>query len=150
MSQTVVNNTNNQAQINTDTSKIFVFNNRYENSTYDKTNSTYDDIVIPAGTLMGRIASTQKVIPLASGASDGSQFPIGVLAEDITVPASSSVSKSVSICVAGDVVQTKIELDGSDTLATVISDRSIFDRIQADTVGIKLVSTAEMTDYDNQ
>jgi len=150
MSQTVVNNTGNQAQINTDTSKIFVFNNRYENSTYDKTNSTYDDIVIPAGTLMGRIASSQKVIPLASGASDGSQFPIGVLAEDITIPASSSVSKSVSICVAGDVVQTKIELDGSDTLATVISDRSIFDRIQADTVGIKLVSSTEMTDFDNQ
>lgn len=150
MSQTVVNNTGNQAQVNTDTSKIFVFDNRYENSTYDKTNSTYDDIVIPAGTLMGRIAATQKVIPLASGASDGSQFPIGILAEDVTVPASSTVSKSVSICVAGDVAQSKIVLDGSDTLSTVISARSIFDRIQADTVGIKLVSTTEMTDYDNQ
>lgn len=150
MSQEVVNNTNNQAQVDTDVSKIFVNNNRYENATYEKTNSTYDDIVLPVGTLMGRIATSQKVIPLASGASDGSQYPVGVLAEEVTVPAGESVSKSVSICVAGDVVQGKITLDGSDTLATVISARSIFDRIQADTVGIKLVGGTEMTDFDNQ
>jgi len=149
MSQSVVLNTSSQATINTDTAKLFVFNNRYADVAYDGENDTYDDVVIPAGTLMGKISATQKVIPLASGASDGSQYPVGVLAEDITILAGDTVSKTVSICVAGDVEESLIVLDGSDTLATVISGRSIRDRIGADTDGIKLVAAIEMTSYDN-
>lgn len=145
-SNSIVLNTGQQAIVNFDVSKIFVWNNRYEKADY--TNSGYDDVVLAAGTLMGRVSATQEIIPLASGASDGSQYPVGVLAQDITVEGGATVS--LYICVAGDVVEDKVILDGSDTLSTVISGRSIRDRIAADTVGIKLVPSTELTGYDNQ
>ena len=139
-------NTGQQAIINTDLSKIFLWNNRYENALYN--NSAYDAVTLTAGTLMGRVSATGWVKPLASGASDGSQFPVGVLANDITVDGGDLVT--VSICVAGDVAQEMIILQGADTMETTISSRRLKDRIGADTVGIKLVQSTEMTGYDNQ
>jgi len=150
MSQEVVLDTANQLFANTDLTKIFVWNNRYINALFEDTNATYDDVTIPAGTLMGRIGASQLVVPLASGASDGSQFPLGILAEDIVVLASSSYSKNVAICVEGDVDESKVVLDGSDTLDTLISSRSIRDRIGSDTVGVNLVLADQLTGYDNQ
>lgn len=131
---------------NYDISKIFVGNNKYDTGNY--TNSTYDDVELAAGTLMGRIASTNKLVPHDSSASDGSQFPVGVLATDYTVLAGDNAV--LTICVAGDVVEDKITLADGDTMATVISSKTIRDRIGSDTVGIKLVGSIEMTAYDNQ
>lgn len=146
MSQnTIVLNTGQQAIINTDLSKIFVGNNRTETANF--TNDTYDDITLQAGTLMGRIAATNEITPLTSGASDGSQFPVGVLNQTRVVEAGDTVN--VAICVSGDVVESKVILQGSDTMNTVISGRTIKDRIGADTVGIKLVGSNELTDFDN-
>jgi hypothetical protein len=139
-------NTGQQAIINTDLSKIFIWNNRYENALYN--NSAYDAVTLSAGTLMGRVAATGWIKPLASGASDGSQFPVGILANDITVDGGDLVT--VAICVAGDVAEEMIILDGSDTMETTISDKRLRDRIGSDTVGIKLVQSTEMTGYDNQ
>jgi hypothetical protein len=136
----------NQITTNIDQSNIFVFNNRYE--TADYTNSTYDDVEILAGTLMGRVSATQEIVPLDSSASDGSQYPVGILAQDTTIEGGDTVS--LTICVAGDVVEDKVILADGDTMATVISGRSIRDRIGADTVGIKLVGSDQMTAYDNQ
>ena len=150
MSQTIVNNTGNFAQVNTDNTKIFIGDNRYQEFPYAKVNSTYDDIVVPAGTVMGRIGSTLKVIPLTSAASDGSENPVGILAEDITVLAGESYTKDVTLCVYGDVNTNKVILQGDDTLSTLISSRPIHDLIGASTVGIKLVSSTENTNFDNQ
>lgn len=146
MSQNIVLNTGNQAIVTTDLSKIFVWNNRYEDYDYTNPDGDYETTIL-AGTVMGRISATGKVIPLESGASDGSQLPIGILAKDYTVDA--GADQTMSLCVAGDVAREKVLLQGSDTLATEVSSRRIDDRIGADTVGIKLVSGTEMTDYDN-
>jgi len=142
-------NTGQQATFDTDLSKIFLWGNRYAKFPYAKTNSTYDDFTLPAGTLMGRISGTNKVIPLASGASDGSKFPVGVLAADVVVLAGESFDGEISLCVAGDVNEDLVLLDGSDTLDTVISDRTLRDRIGADTVGIVLKAVDELTKADN-
>jgi hypothetical protein len=131
---------------NFDTSKTFVWNVRTATANY--TNSTYDDVTLQQGTLMGRISSSGLIVPLTSGASDGSQFPLGVLLEDTTIEAGDT--QELTIAVAGDVVESKILLQGSDTLNTVISGRRIRDRIGADTVGIKLVGADQMTGLDNQ
>src|SRR5690606_20531075 len=113
-----------------------------------RSNSAYDAVTLSAGTLMGRVAATGWIKPLASGSSDGSQFPVGVLANDITVDGGDLVT--VSICVAGDVAEEKIILQGSDTMETTISSRRLRDRIAADTVGIKLVTSTDNSAYDNQ
>lgn len=137
----------NQLNVNTDSTKIFVWNNRYD-SAESTTNSGYDDITWPAGTLLGKVSATGLVKPLASAASDGSQYPIGILKEDAVIPAGDSLV--LTYCVSGDVVESKVDLAGSDTMDTVISGRSIRDRIGADTVGIKLVGEDQLTGTDNE
>ena len=131
---------------NFDRSKTFVWNARTE--TGNNTNSTYDDVTILKATLMGRISASGLLIPLKSGASDGSQFPVGVLLADTIVEA--GATDVITIVVAGDVVADKIVFDGSDTLETVVSGRRLMDRIGSDTVGIKLVGDDQLTGYDNQ
>lgn len=142
----VVSNTGNFAIVNTDTSKIFIWKNRYDGGTY--TNEGYDDETLLAGTLMGRISATQKLAKHNSSNADGSQYPVGVLASDYTVEAGQN--KEIQICVSGDVAEEMVLLHTGDTMDTVISGRSIRDRIGADTVGVNLVSSTEMTAYDNQ
>lgn len=145
--QEVTLNTGNQLNVNTDSTKIFVWDNRYATGT-STTNSTYDDVTILAGTLLGKVSASQLVKALASGASDGSQYPVGILKEDTVIPAGDSAV--LTFCVEGDVVESKVVLDPSDTMATVISGRSIRDRIGADTVGIKLVGQDQLTGTDNE
>jgi len=143
-------NTGQQAIIQQDLAKIFVWSNRFQKFPYEYENNTYDDVTVPAGTLMGRISATQKVVPLESAASDGSQYPVGILGADVVILAGDTFDGDITLCVEGDVVESQVLLDGSDTMATVISDRSIYDRIGADTVGIKLVDSIEMTAEDNE
>lgn len=144
-SNTIILNTGQQAIINTDLTKIFVWNNRYDSARF--TNDTDDDVNLVAGTLLGKISATQDVVPLVASATDGSQFPVGILAEDAVILANTSAQ--LSYCVAGDVVEGKVILATGNTMSTVISGRSIHDRIGGDTVGVKLVGGIENTDFDN-
>ena len=143
--QTIVNNTDSQVQINTDVSKIFVWQPRSEVGDY--TNNSGGDLELKAGTLMGRISATNILLPLVSTAIDGSKFPVGVLMHDISVL--SLGTAKLTFAVSGDVAEEKLILGGADTLATVIDARTLRDRIGSDTVGIKLVSADELTEYDN-
>ena len=132
---------------NYDTSKIFVRDNQFQTGTY--TNPEGDDVTLLKGTVMGRIASTNKLLPLESTASDGSQFPIGILADNYTVGYTESAT--LTFCKAGDVVESKIIFaNGTDTVNTVVSTRTIGDRIQGDSLGINLVGGDQLTNYDNQ
>jgi hypothetical protein len=131
---------------NFDRSKTFVWNARTETGNY--TNSTYDDVTLLEGTLMGRISASGLLVPLTSGASDGSQFPVGIVLADTTIEAGDTAV--ITIVVAGDVVSSKVIFQGSDTLNTVVSGRRLVDRIGADTVGIKLVGDNQLTGQDNQ
>jgi len=132
---------------NYNTSKIFVFENEFETATY--TNPEGDAVSLLKGTVMGRVASTNKVIPLESTASDGSQFPIGILADDYDVEYTESAT--VTFCKSGAVVKSKVIFaNGTDTFETVVSSRTLGDRIQGDSLGINLVGGDQLTDYDNQ
>jgi len=145
--QTIVLNTGQQAIIRTDTSKIFVGCNRYEKGNY--TNSTYDPVTLLVGTLLGRVSATGLLKPLVASANDGSQFPVGVVADTVTIDEGDT--GEVYFCVAGDVVADQLILSGADTLDSVISSRRLRDRIGADTVGIKLITqNQEMTRLDNE
>lgn len=142
---TTRNRTRNQMTTDYDTSIIFLFSNKYIRGSV--TNSEYDDLTLEAGALMGRISATGELAAHDSGASDGSQFPVGVLAESVEILAGDSAT--VSICVSGEVAQEKLLLASGDTLDTVISGRQLRDRIGADTVGIALIQTEELSGFDN-
>lgn len=144
-SQTVITNDGNRAHVSTDTSKIFLWNNRYDNESYVN-NSFYNPIVLPAGTVMGRVAATRRLVPYQGGASDGSQFPIGVLADDYTVDSGKNVQ--VSLCIAGDVNQDELNFYYVGTgLNNVVSSRTVADWLLL--VGINLVQSTEMSAPDN-
>lgn len=143
--QTLGTNTGVQLAINTDLSRIFLWENRYSRANFN--NSQYVHLVMPAGTLLGRIAATQTLALCDSKSTDGSQFPIGILAEDTIIE--SGVTKSLYFCDYGDVAEDKIIFHGTDTIDTVVNSRSLRDRIKSDTVGIRLVVSDEMTKFDN-
>lgn len=135
-----------QRTTNFDYSKIFIWNNRYDKGEF--TNGSGSTVNLLAGTLLGRIHATGKIAVLKSAATDGSQYPIGILSEDYEV--ADGVTIDVNYCVSGDVAEEKVILDGSDTLETVISARRIRDRIAGDTQGINLVESDELSAQDNQ
>jgi len=138
--------TNNQQTTNYDLSKLFLLNNRYQAGLY--TNSGYVAVYLPAGTVLGRIAATRAIVPLVSTASDGSQFPIGILAQDYTVQAGAITSLMYGVC--GDVAQELLSFaNGTDTLNTIVNGRTLFDRIQSDSVAIFIKPSVDLTDYDN-
>lgn len=128
-----------------DVKKIFIWDNKYSNGVL--TNSTYDPITYPAGLVLGRVASTGEVVPLESGASDGSQYPVGILSAEVTIEGGDS--REVPFCVAGDVAEEMIVLTVPDTLDTIIEGKRLRDRIGSDTVGVKLRLGTDQTGYDN-
>lgn len=128
-----------------DIAKIFVWNNRYKKGSF--TNDTYDPITLPQGRLMGRVAATQDLKPHDSTATDGSQYPVGVLLNTVTIEEGETLD--LDFCDTGDVVKGLVVLAADDTFATVISGRSIEDRIGSDTVGINLIESNEQSAYDN-
>jgi len=129
-----------------DYSKIFIFGNSFADGQIN--NSTYDDVTHPIGTLMGRVSATGLLVPCATGASDGSQYPVGVLADEYTVPDGETIN--VRICTAGEVDENKIVFDGSDDFDTVVESKTMRDRIGSDTVGIVLKSIDELGAADNE
>jgi hypothetical protein len=143
---TIKTQTDNQLHVEYNISKIFVFNNRYEQETL--LNGSGGIKTFLPGTLLGRVSASLKLVPVASAAVDGSEIPVGILASEVTDLAIAG-EKSVQVCIFGDVVESKLILDGSDTVDTLIDGRPIKDRIAADTKGIQLVDGFEMTKSDN-
>lgn len=153
---TTVNQTPNQAHFDYDISKIFVGNNSYNSATF--LNGTGSTASFLPGTLIGRIASSGKITICSAAATDGSQFPIGVLVSEITALANSG-EIDATYAITGNVEETKILFSGSETLATVVTindsvpaattyTRTLRDLIQQ--AGIVLVAGEELTDFDNQ
>lgn len=142
-------NTSNQMTINRDVSKIFVGRNRYSENQYVN-NATYNPIALVAGTVMGRVTATGRLVALQSTAVDGSQVPVGILAHDLSVDAGGIVA--ATIATEGDVVQDMIVFvkpgDGLDTAVTVGVSRRLKDLIHQ--MGLNIVGGTDQTGYDNQ
>lgn len=141
---TNVNNTGNQSTGQYDHSIIFLGGNSYESQPF-KVNVA--EITLVAGTVMGRVSATGAVIPLVAAAVDGSETPFGVLAQNIVIPIGDT--PDLSICVEGKIAIEKLIFNAAETVATVVGGRRLDDRINGDTVGIKLISSTELTTLDN-
>lgn len=128
-----------------DNTKLCIFNNSF--ATGDVNADSYDDLVLPIGTVMGRVSATGELVALASGASDGSQYPVGVLAANYTIEAGDT--KEVSIVTGGEIDASLLAFDGSDDLDTVISGKQLRDRLASDTVGLVLRNVDELSEFDN-
>lgn len=137
-------NTGQQLTTQYDTSKIFLWGNRYDSESYVN-NSNYNPVTILAGTVMGRVTLTQVLVPLDASQINGSQFPVGILAQDITLAAGQT--KQCTICIRGDVNRARIIFWTGNTFNTPVGNRILKDHLQDQ--GIKIVATNEMTSEDN-
>jgi hypothetical protein len=133
--------TRNQLTSTYDFSKIFLFDNKYRK--VNIANASGSSLVLTAGMVIGAVGITHAVYK--SGTSN--QLPVGILAENITIL--NGTNADVTICNGGKVAQEKVTLDGTNTLATIVSNRSIRDMIISNTLGLELVTTDEMTSGDN-
>lgn len=132
-----------QAIVNTNRNKILLSDNKTQSETYTSGGS---QVTLLAGTVMGRITGTNLVIPTVAAAVDGSQIPIGILADDYVIPATTTVQ--LLLCVYGEVARSEVRLQGADTLETVVATRRLKDHLL--TTGIKLTNTTDLTNFDNQ
>ena len=135
--------TGSQLITNFTTEKIFIGGNQFETGNFVA--DGYDNCL--PGLVVGRIGVSGNLVPLVSTASDGSQYPVGILAQ--TVEAGDE--RQVTICVGGEVDESHVLfIDDTDTLDTVVATRRLRDRIKGDTLGILLVSMDELSNFDNQ
>lgn len=147
---TTIGSTSNSLHVRYDISQVFLGDLK---TTDGETllNSSGGELTYPIGTLLGRVEASGKLVPLASAAADGSQYPVGLLAQEITL--ADAAEGKVCVAISGNVDSGKITLDGSDDLDTVITNaggRTIKDAIHADTLGIFLIPVRELSKTDNQ
>jgi len=148
MSTTLVSSNSNSGHVRYDVSKIFLFGLRTDRADFDWENNGYDLDLVP-GLVLGRVSATGKLVPFDSTANDGSQLPIGILYGDLgTLEAGDTLVIECTYAIAGDVQSTKLVFaNGTDTLNTVVSSRQVRDHLAL--LGFKLVTSTEMTAYDN-
>lgn len=153
---TSTNVTNKQATFQYDVSKIFIWDNRYSKATFN--NNTGAEASFAPGTVVGRVASSGKIVPFDSTATDGSQIPIGVLKNSVDALADDGDVTDVNFCVAGDVAEEKLLFQDTDDLDTVVTiqdgtpaattnTRIVRDMIES--LGIRIIEGTELTSLDN-
>lgn len=142
-SQSIPLNTGAQAIIQTESREVFLWNKRTQDGQIN--NATYSDLVLAEGTVLGRVSGTGLLKVFQSGSSDGSQFPIGVLVDGVTIPA--GLTYNVAMCDDGDVNANGLIFQGGDTLQTVVSSQRVIDRLKL--AGIKVIASRDLTGYDN-
>lgn len=130
--------------------QLFIGRNLYNFATY--TNSTGSEVTIPMGRLIGRVLATDKVLPQVASATDGSEQPIGIVQESVTV--ADGESTTLSYCYAGDINQNAVIFNTGETLATVVRTVStgggtLGDLITRNTT-LNLYDTIQIAAYDNQ
>ena len=141
---TVVSQTRNQLFVNYDLTTVFIWNNKYEIGSH--TNVTGVEEILPLGTVLGKTAAGVLQV-LKSASADGSEIPVGILAENVTVAIGETLN--LNYCIGGEVAAGELVLDGADTLSTIIDGKSIADRLQSDTLGIQVKVSTDLTAHDN-
>ena len=123
---------------------LLMFDNQFESATF--TNSDAYETTLAIGTVMGRIGSTGKVIPMDKDNSDGGRYPIGVLVANYTV--ADGEDAEVRMVVGGEINGNMLVFPNGETVETVVATRQIKDWMQL--ANFKLSYPDELSELDNQ
>lgn len=149
MSQNIQANNGNSGHAQTDRSRLLLWNNKTQEGLFDEPVGS-GAYTLVAGQVMGRIALTGKLKICSVASTDGSQYPIGVVAWPKTM-AQGATGVTITIAVTGDVDEDLLTLSGVETLAsyhaTNTASQTIRDLLQKS--GLNLVSGTEFSNYDN-
>jgi hypothetical protein len=154
---TNVVDTTNMLATNYDVSKFLLgFNDFIKADCVGGTGGT----VLTEGMVMGRIASTLKIVPLDKDAVDGSQYPVGCVVQAQTV--GDGVTKSIVLVNKGRIASAKVTFADTETLDTLIvlalsstggtpassvHSKSVGDLLNQ--LGLILMGGEELTAFDN-
>ena len=146
---TNVENTRNQSITNFDVSKFLLGDNEFGKGTHTDSGS---GSTLANFLLLAKVAATGAIVVCDPTASDGSQFPIGLLwlggSASITLAASAAFQ--AEYVNKGAVAKNKIAFPGSVVIGDIISGdgRTVEDYLNA--LGLILLEGVELTGEDNQ
>lgn len=147
MSITLRDDTRNQAAFDRKLSNLLIYGNSFLKGDYANISGALETVAV--GQLLGRVATTQKLVVCKSGASDGSQYPVAIAVQELTDIAIAGTVDNIAPCNGGKINVNEIVLDGSDTLATVVGTKSMRDHLISNSKDLELIDILENTDYDN-
>lgn len=142
-----VRQTANQLTTNYDVSKIFLGENERIVANY----ATTPGVTLANGLILGQVAATGALVAYDNTASDGSQFPIGVLdlgiVESTTIAAAGN--KNLYIVNKGRVNESKLSFPDGIDLDSIISGDGRTVRQYMNAMGIIFDGAEELTGFDN-
>ena len=132
---------------NYDTSKLLIGDNQFIDVVVTASGA---DIVLKRGEVVGQIAATLLGTPVTAAAGDGSQFPLGLVIEEITVADGSS--ETITLVNKGRVSESLVNFAGADTLNTLVGAAGIQQTYRAllEGLGLTVKASVENSAVDNQ
>jgi len=136
-------NTRNQLYTNISSDKILLGNNSFAERTFGAYGT---DMVIDAGTIVARLPGSGEIVPWKADATDGTQYPAGLLLEQLTVADGEKVD--TTIVNKGKVAREQIRFwyAGQD-FSSVVDNRRVEDWLLD--LGLEIEAADELTEFDN-
>lgn len=145
---TTVEQTRNQLIANYDVTKLILGNNTF--ASYDYTAS--GDTTLAQGLVLGKVSATGVLTALDPTATDGSQFPAGVLylALNESVTIADGDTEELTLVNGGDIAEDQLSFPSGVTIDDVITSdgRTVRDLLLS--LGLRLKGGTELTALDNQ
>ena len=141
-----ISSTNNQQITDYDVSKFLLGGNEFVD--IDLTAS--GEVVLLEGMIMGKVGATGLLLACDKDATDGSQFPVGVVVQAKTI--ADTETKSIRLVNKGSIAEDKLNFLDTETLDTLIgaanNQRSYRDYMND--LGLILKTGVELTAVDNR
>lgn len=140
-----VNNTRNQSTALYTLEHIFLFNNRYDEKTFNNTTAG-GDVTLTAGTLLFKLNATD-VDALDVAANIANVVGVAAVGEENVL--SDTDTLDINMAISGEIAEELIVLPGGVTLDTVIPTTTLTLRDRLNELGFHLVAGTENTKFDN-
>ena len=136
-------NAENQMFTDYDVSQLLLGNNSFVSGTFAAYGT---DMVIDPGTVVARLTTTGEFVPLDTSATDGTQYPVGLLIKQLTV--ADGGKADTQIVNKGKINENLIRFwNSGQGLDTIVDNRSIFDWLND--IGFEIEGSDELTKVDN-
>lgn len=131
--------TSNFLSVTRDSSVVALGENKFGKGIF---NHSGPDAIVEAGTVIGRINSTEKIAFFDGGAATGLENVLGVIPEDIVVTAG---DQSLPYIEFGMVSEGKLVFENSESLSDIVGGKTIRDKFKTDNLGIDLYLSTELS-----
>jgi len=131
--------TQNFLSVTRDSSTVVLGENKFGDGIY---NHVGVDVILEAGTVLGRVNSTDKIAFFDGGAATGLENILGVLPEDTVVTAG---DQSIPFAESGMISEGKLVFENGEVLTDIVGGRTVRDKFKTDNLGIDLVLSQELS-----